>query len=299
MYKEKELFLPHIERIPHKRNYSFRKYSSMGVGGYAKVAFFPKKISEVVTLIHHLKTLEIPYRILGNTTNSLPCEGESKRVVLFTTKMTDVQVKSEGIFAAAGTTTDTFLNVCEQYGKTGAEFLEGIPATIGGAVYMNAGACGKRIDGILQSVLVLKDGKIRLMKKEDCDYSYKHSVFMNDEYVILGAAFDLETCDIDEVAKNREYYRDLRKKLPEGKSLGCIFKNPQQAASKSAGALIEGAGLKGLHKGGAYVSREHANFIINGGTATTKDVLSLINIIKSAVFSQYGVQLEEEIRYLD
>lgn len=299
MYKEKELFLPEIERIRHEKNYSFRKYSSMGVGGSAKVAFFPKKISEMVALINRLKTLDIPYRILGNTTNSLPCEGESKRVAVFTTEMNAVQMDEEGVFAAAGATTKSFLEVCERYGKTGAEFLEGIPATVGGAVYMNAGAYGKRIDGVLESVLVFKDGKIRLMKKENCAYSYKHSVFMNDEYVILGATFHLETCDIDEVSQKREYYRDLRKKLPEGKSLGCIFKNPQSGSDKSAGSLIEGAGLKGLFSGGAFVSREHANFIINGGNATTEDILSLINIIKSAVFSQYGVRLEEEIRYLD
>ena len=96
--------------------------------------------------------------------------------------------------------------------------------------------------------------------------------------------------------KNREYYRDLRKKLPVGKSMGCIFKNPNGV---SAGKLVEGAGLKGLKRGGAFVSREHANFIINGGDASVKDILTLINLIKSAVFSQYGVRLEEEIRYLD
>lgn len=296
MYNEKELFLPEIERICHEKNYSFRANSSIGVGGTAKVAFFPEKISELITLIGRLKTLEIPYRILGNTTNSLPSEGESKRIAVFTTKMRSVGVGEETVFALAGATTEDLLNACEARGKTGAEFLEGIPATIGGALYMNAGACGKRIDAIVESVLVYKDGKIRVIPKESCGYSYKHSVFMQDDCVILGGSFLLETCDPYEVEKNREYYRDLRKKLPVGKSMGCIFKNPNGV---SAGKLVEGACLKGLKRGGAFVSREHANFIINGGDASVKDILTLINLIKSAVFSQYGVRLEEEIRYLD
>lgn len=299
MYNEKELFSKDVGQIRYEKNYSFRERSSMGVGGKAKLAFYPKKISELVSLIERLKTLDIPYRVLGNTTNSLPCEGDSKRLAIFTTDMNEVCMDGEFVFALAGATSGAFLDFCEQYGKTGAEFLEGIPATIGGALYMNAGACGKRMDGVLDSVLVYQDGKIRLMKKDECEYSYKHSVFMNDESVILGGRFSLETCDMDDVIKNREYYRDLRKKLPLGKSLGCIFKNPQTGIGKSAGALIEGAGLKGLRRGGAYVSREHANFIINGGSAVTEDILSLINLIKSAVFAQYGVRLEEEIRYLD
>ena len=297
--KEKLLFSPEIENVRHEHDYSFREHSSMGVGGIAKTAFFPKKISELCAVVSRLKELDIPYRVLGNTTNSLPCEGESGKVAIFTTDMTSVQVDGDRVFALAGTTTSSLLDVCERYGKSGVEFLEGIPATVGGATFMNAGACGKRIDGAIEKVLVYKDGKIREMQKKDCDFSYKHSVFMQEETIILGATFLLETCDEEDVAKNRQYYRDLRKKLPVGKSLGCIFKNPQGEGQKSAGQLIEGAGLKGLRRGGAFVSREHANFIINQGDATTDDILSLINLIKSAVFSQYGVRLEEEIRYLD
>ncbi|MFR1554454.1 MAG: UDP-N-acetylenolpyruvoylglucosamine reductase, partial [Coriobacteriales bacterium] len=130
----------------------------------------------------------------------------------------------------------------------------------------------------------------------ECEYSYKHSVFMRDGSVILGASFVLEDADGETVAKKRAEYLEKRRRLPAGRSMGCTFKNPP---AETAGKLIEGAGLKGLRVGGAVISTEHANFIINEGGATSADVRALINLIKNAVFARYGVELEEEIRYIE
>lgn len=112
----------------------------------------------------------------------------------------------------------------------------------------------------------------------------------------MGASFCLSDTDSESVSKERAKYMSARKKLPDGRSMGCVFKNPPDIP---AGKLIEGAGLKGLQVGGAVISEEHANFILNVGGATSSDVRALVNLIKNAVFSQYGIALEEEIRYID
>lgn len=294
MNDENAVFVPETTRIKHVKNYSFEKSSSIGAGGYAVAAFYPEKISELVFLIEYFKKRDLSYVVLGNTTNVLPPEGKSENALIFTTELRSVAF-GETTFALCGTQTSELLDECEARGKTGAEFLQGIPATVGGAVFMNAGAGGKHVDDILESALVYKEGKIRSLTKEECRYGYKKSVFMNEDSVVLGASFSLETCESELVRANRLRFEEARARLPKGKSMGCVFKNPE---GRSAGKLIEGAGLKGMKKGGAFVSSEHANFIINGGGATVKDIRALINLCKSAVFAQYGVRLEEEIRYL-
>ena len=158
---------------------------------------------------------------------------------------------------------------------------------------MNAGVSGKYIADVVQNVLVYRDGKIRLLSKAECGYAYKQSVFMNNEDVIIGAALSLTRASEADIEENEKFYALRRAHLPKGKSMGCVFKNPDGAF---AGDLIERSGLKGLKIGGAYVSTQHANFIINDGNATSKDIQTLIEMIKNAVFAQYGIRLEEEIR---
>lgn len=294
MKGENAVFDSETTKIKHIKHYSFEQNSSIGVGGSAVAAFYPDKISQLVFLIERFQQRGVPYVVLGNTTNVLPPDGKSENVLLFTTGLCAVGF-GETTFALCGTTTEELLNECEVHGKTGAEFLQGIPATVGGAAFMNAGACGKHVDDVVESVLAYKEGKIRVLSKAECEYGYKKSVFMDENIVILGVSLLLETCSPDFVRENRLRFESFRKHLPKGKSMGCVFKNPE---GKNAGKLIEGAGLKGLKKGGAFVSTEHANFIINGGGATARDVQALINLCKSAVFAQYGVRLEEEIRYL-
>ncbi|MBR2023164.1 MAG: UDP-N-acetylmuramate dehydrogenase, partial [Clostridia bacterium] len=200
------------------------------------------------------------------------------------------------IFAQAGVSSAKLLRFCEHVCKTGAEFLEGIPCTIGGALYMNAGVAGAYIGDIVRFVKVYYRGKVSILSVEDCKYAYKSSVFMQDDFLILGAKLSLLDATKTEILEKKATYKARRAHLPKGKSMGCVFKNPQGI---SAGKWIEGAGLKGLRIGGAKISEEHANFIINENNATTADVKQLISVIKNAVRIQYGVELQEEIRYLD
>ncbi|MBQ9730400.1 MAG: UDP-N-acetylenolpyruvoylglucosamine reductase, partial [Clostridia bacterium] len=165
----------------------------------------------------------------------------------------------------------------------------------GGAAYMNAGVAGGYFSSVVESVLVYAKGELKRLGVKECAYSYKKSRFMQSGETILGVFLSLTSATVEEIEEKRNQFLQRRSALPKGKSLGCIFKNPAQ---KSAGAFIEGAGLKGLRVGGAVISPMHANFIINEKNATVEDVCTLIKTIKNAVYAQYGVQLEEEIEYL-
>ncbi len=279
-----------------EKPFSFAKNSSIGCGGTSETAFCPKSVAELTSLVNRLKKDEIAYYVLGNLTNVLPPDGGTNRAIIRTKNLNGIAFTENGAFAYAGVNSGALLSACRRESKSGAEFLYGVPCTLGGALYMNAGAGGTYIDEIVESVLVLRDGKTQLLKKADCGYTYKHSAFMENEDVILGAALRLKKGTAEEISENESYYANRRKHLPKGKSMGCVFKNPKNAF---AGDLIERSGFKGMRIGGAKVSEEHANFIINDAGATAGQIRSLITVIKNGVFAQYGVQLEEEIRYLD
>ena len=281
--------------ILHESPFSFSENCTIGCGGSARAAFFPANIAEMLLLVDFFKREGVKFAVLGNMSNALPADGMFEGALIFTKRLKSVGI-GQTVFALAGVKAKAFLDSCERHGKSGAEFLAGIPCTIGGAVFMNAGAGGKHIEDILESALVYREGRIRVVPKAECGYSYKQSTFMKDGGVILGASFCLSDTDSESVSKERAKYMSARKKLPDGRSMGCVFKNPPDIP---AGKLIEGAGLKGLQVGGAVISEEHANFILNVGGATSSDVRALVNLIKNAVFSQYGIALEEEIRYID
>ena len=275
--------------------FDYAKRSSIGCGGIAPVAFYPNSVEELISLINELDSNNFPFTMLGNLTNVLPPDGESKMPVVSTKRLKGIEETEIGVFVLAGVTSGELLKTCKRLSLSGAEFLEGIPCTLGGALYMNAGVSGRYISEITESVMVLRSGKLVVLEKEACQYAYKSSVFMHTRDVIVGARLRLQKATEEAVANKMKEYRLKRARLPKGKSMGCVFKNPQ---GKIAGKLIEGAGLKGLRVGGAVVSSEHANFIINDKNATSAQIKTLINLIKNAVFAQYKIRLEEEIRYL-
>lgn len=276
-------------------DFDFSRNSSIGCGGVAPIAFFPNNVEELSSLIECLKQDGVRYCVLGNLTNVLPSDGVAGFAVICTKRMRGIAI-GELIFAYAGVTSGELLNVCKHEKRGGAEFLSGIPCTLGGALYMNAGAGGKYIFEIVEGVMVLRDGKPRILTLSDCEYAYKQSVFMKNDDVILGAYLKLPQATEKEIEEKEEYYSSRRLHLPKGKSMGCVFKNPP---NMSAGMLIEEAGLKGYCVGGARISEQHANFIINEKKATSKDIRTLITLVKKEVKARFGVCLEEEIRYLE
>ena len=277
-------------------DFSFAKNSTIGCGGLAKYAFYPKTEAELIRLVEVLRADDVPFHVLGCLSNVLPPSSVSSRAVILTKNMRGVTATEKGLYVQAGITGGALLRECKTRGKSGVEFLQGIPCTLGGVLYMNAGVADGHISDVVESVAVLRDGKRTLLSKEECAYGYKTSVFMQTNDVILGAELCLTDVTQAIVEENCKRYAEKRAWLPKGKSMGCVFKNPQGAI---AGKLIESAGLKGLRIGGAIVSNVHANFIINDNGAKSSDVASLIQIIKNAVFAQYKIRLEEEIRYLD
>ena len=270
------------------------KGCTVGCGGRYAVAVFPRSFTELIEIVDFCDAERKRYFVLGNGSNVLPSDGENETVLIFTKRLVGGSFGCNPL-VYAGVQIGAFLNDCERHGKSGAEFLAGIPSTIGGAAFMNAGAHGKRFDEIVKNVIVYKDGELHSYPKEECDYSYKHSRFMDEGGVIFAVIFNLEQTDKETVARRKKEYLEARSSLPVGKSMGCVFKNPE---GLSAGKLIEGAGLKGLRVGGAVVSERHANFIVNDNHATANDIKSLVGLIKNSVYAQYKICLQEEIRYL-
>lgn len=282
------------ETFSHKTDFSMSKHSTVGCGGNARTVFYPQSVAEAKALLSKLEGDKIPYYVIGNMSNVLPPDEGTETPLVCTANLNGVTV-GEGAFVYAGVKSGALLSICKRNQKSGVEFLYGIPCTLGGALFMNAGAGGTYIDEIVESVLVYHKGETKLVSRKDCGYSYKHSVFMKNGAVILGAALKLTDATDEEIEKKESFFKARRAHLPKGKSMGCVFKNPD---GFSAGDLIERSGLKGLRMGGAYVSNEHANFIINDKNATEKDIKTLIMLIKNAVLAQYAIWLEEEIRYI-
>ena len=281
--------------VTEEKPFSFAKHATIGCGGYARVAYYPETVEQTKALIAKLENKRTPFYVVGNMSNVLPADGESRRAFVCMKRLKEIDLR-DGVYAAAGVTSAELMHFCVKSGKTGAEFLEGIPCTLGGATYMNAGVSGEYIANIVESVTVLQNGKVYELSKKDCAYAYKKSVFMDSDMLVLGTTLRLENANRDTITEKIEYYRNRRMRLPKGKSMGCVFKNPD---GDIAGKLIEGAGLKGWRVGGAKISETHANFIINENGATAAQIRTLIAIVKNAVFAQYKIRLEEEIRYLE
>jgi UDP-N-acetylmuramate dehydrogenase len=283
-----------LKGIKQQTSLDLSKRSYIGIGGEAELALYPKTMEEVKRIMSVLNTFQSDYCIVGNMTNVLPPDQPKDKIFVFMKELAGVQI-DDRVFVLAGTNASVLLKLCRYAEKSGAEFLAGIPCTLGGALYMNAGVSGRYMSDVVQSVTVLRAGKIQTISLEECVYSYKQSVFMNNNDVILGAHLQLEDRSAFVISQLEKEYLERRAHLPKGRSMGCVFKNPSNG---SAGYWIEKAGLKGLRQGDASVAEEHANFIINGGNACEGDVRLLIQKIKETVYAKFGVALEEEIIYL-
>lgn len=278
----------------HEKPFDLSRHSTIGCGGVAEIAFCPRSVAELTALLQTLEKDGLEYCVLGNMSNVLPPDEGLQKPVIRMKYLNGIMI-TDGAFVYAGATSGALLHALKRERKSGAEFLYGVPCTLGGALFMNAGAAGKYINEIVESVFVYRNGETKVLSVKDCGYSYKKSVFMENRDVIIGASLKVSNASDEGIALQENYYAERRTHLPKGKSMGCVFKNPEGGF---AGDLIERSGLKGLRVGGAVVSEQHANFIINDRNATAGDIKTLISLIKNAVKTQYGVMLKEEIRYL-
>ena len=282
-----------LEQEPMSRHSSFR------IGGPARALAVPRDVNSLARICSILKEHELAPFILGNGTNILfPDEGLQELFLISTEKLEKLFLLPDGaIYAEAGVSLSKLATFAWQNGLTGLEFASGIPGSVGGGCFINAGAYGGEMKDVIESVVCLytPDQGLYELSREQCAYSYRKSYFnTHGGCVILSAVFRLQPGDKDEIAaKMRELNEKRRAKQPlDLPSAGSAFKRPE---GNFAGALIEQAGLKGFTVGGAQVSEKHAGFVVNIGGASSHDVYDLMMQVRKTVFEKSGVVLEPEV----
>ncbi len=278
-------------------NESMKNHTTFKIGGNAEVFITVKNTEELTEVIKFAKEFSVPYFILGAGSNLLVSDSGIKGAVI---KMCsdDITVSDCEITCFSSVKLSKVCNIALNNDLTGLEFAYGIPASVGGAVYMNAGAYGGEISQVVMSAeCVDGDGNIKTVLKNDMQLGYRTSAFKNSSLVITKVTFKLKKGEKEEIKRKMNDLLDRRKeKQPlEYPSAGSTFKRPQ---GHFAGALIEKNNLKGLTLGGAKVSEKHAGFVINTGNATAKDVKNLIKKIQDTVYENDGVKLETEVIFV-
>ena len=284
--------------VPVRYNFNFAANTTYGCGGIAKAALYPRSEMEGALAFSRLLKSGKRFCVLGGGSNVLAQDGFYDGYVLSTSciKSLSARVSGEDVVlnVSCGVKVAEVLAFCLKEGYSGLEFLAGIPASMGGVLYMNAGAGGEYIESRVLSVRLSDGEKIRVLSREECDFTYKHSTMRDINCLILGAELALKHTSAKIVAANIKKRLSERGVLPRGKSCGCVFEN---YCGVSAGRLIEDAGLKGAHMGSAFISEKHANFIINEGKASS-DVYALIQQAKREVYNKFGITLREEVCYI-
>ena len=272
------------------------KFTTLRVGGPADYFAEPQTEEELLLMMREAKAARIPVLLLGNGSNVLVRDGGFRGLVIRLGKgFSAIERKDNCLYAQAGALLSTLARQAQEACLTGLEFAQGIPGSVGGGVYMNAGAYGGELGQRVEFVRVLDGETVREIPGSEMAFSYRHTRAMEEQWIILGAQFRLTPGDPKEIeAAMRDFAARRKEKQPlEFPSAGSFFKRP---AGHFAGALIEGAGLKGLTVGGAQVSEKHAGFLINIGGATASDFLELMRQVQARVLEKYGVMLEPEVR---
>ena len=281
-----------------KYNESMSKHTSFRIGGEAEIMAFPKDRKELAAILKQSALLDRKPAILGAGTNVLaPDEGIAGVVICLKDCLDGMEQLDETHIRVMGGVTMTRAAVfAANHGLTGLEFAHGIPGTVGGGVYMNAGAYGGEICQVAESVEYMDfDGNIRHLTNEEMRFSYRHSILEDEGGIVISATFRLVPGDPDAIrAKMKELMGKRSASQPlDLPSAGSAFKRP---VGGYAAALIDQAGLKGYQVGGAAISTKHAGFAVNLGDATAADVKNLLKNVSDLVFENSGIRLEPEVR---
>ncbi|MCQ4697904.1 UDP-N-acetylmuramate dehydrogenase [Paeniclostridium sordellii] len=280
-------------------NEPMKNHISFKVGGPADFLLKPKTEDEIKKLIEFLKNKNIPYIVIGNGSNLLVKDGGIRGVVIkIADNFNKFEIEDTKVVAQSGALLSFMGKAILNKSLTGFEFAAGIPGTLGGAIAMNAGAYGGEMKDIVKSVRLMDSkGNIIELSNKEMEFEYRRSLISKSDYIVLSAIMELKEGNFDEI---KGYMKELTKSrvtkqplnLP---SAGSTFKRPE---GHFAAKLIEDSGLKGLTLGGARVSDKHSGFVVNIGDAKAKDIIELINVVKSTVYSKFGVMLEEEVKIL-
>ena len=280
-------------------NEPMKKHTSFKIGGNADFFVSVKTIEELKQALFYAKQKHIPTTIIGNGTNILVSDSGIRGIVIkIDIQKFDLKEENDYIEISVGSG-NKMMALATQLKKqeiSGFEQLSGIPGTIGGAIYMNAGAYGKEMKDIVVSTRCMNmKGEIIELSNEEQKFEYRSSVFNTKEYIILEAKLKLKKGKKEDIElQMNEYLNQRKEKQPlEYPSAGSTFKRQEGIITAK---LIDECGLKGYKIGGAMVSEKHAGFIVNTGDATAKDVLELIKYVKDEVYKKYGVKIEEEVK---
>ncbi|WP_232698712.1 UDP-N-acetylmuramate dehydrogenase [Brevibacillus daliensis] len=281
-----------------KINEPLKTYTHTKTGGKADIFVQPGSYEEVQGVVQYARKNEIPVTILGNGSNVIVRDGGIRGIVLHLVRLDTITVTDQKIVARCGAAIIDVSRVALRNSLTGLEFACGIPGTVGGALYMNAGAYGGEVAHVLQSALVLtSEGELLRMGPDDFQFGYRRSAFADQKATVLEATFQLILGDqalIQEKMNDLTFQRESKQPL-EYPSCGSVFKRPP---NHFAGKLIQDSGLQKTRIGGAEISEKHAGFIINVDQATATDYLNLIKHVQQTVKAKYNVDLETEVKIL-
>lgn len=281
------------------QNESMSRHTTFKIGGTADMFVSITSVAELASLIMLAKENNVPYTVIGNGSNLLVSDNGIRGLVIEIGQgLAGCKVKGNVIYAEAGILLKKLASVAATESLSGLEEVSGVPGTLGGGIFMNAGAYGGELKDTVKKVTYVDDnGDIHTIDAEECGFGYRKSIFSGGGKYIVSAELELKKGDSVEIAeKMADYTKRRREKQPISyPSAGSTFKRPE---GYFAGPLIEQAGLKGYRVGGAIVSDLHAGFVINCGGATAQDVIDVIEHTKKTVLEKFGVVLEPEIRFL-
>ena len=283
-----------------KENEPLANHTSMKIGGPADILIEPSSIDNVQKAVEIIRSSNTKWTVIGRGSNLLVSDkGIEGAVIKLGSGVDDIKVDGTRVTAGGGLSLVNFAMTISRKGLSGLEFAGGIPGSIGGAVYMNAGAHGSDISTILEKAYVLfEDGTLEWLSNEEMKFSYRTSVLQKERPgIVVAAVFKFNEGNKEEIVAELQKNKDYRKETQPYNypSCGSVFRNP---LPNYAGNLIEKSGLKGHQIGGAQISELHANFIVNRGNATAEDVLGIIQHIKDTVLDLHGVKMETEVEII-
>lgn len=284
-----------LNNTEYKKNEPMSEHTTFKTGGNADLFVNVKNTEELKMVISEAKKDGIPVFCIGKGSNLLVLDGGIEGIVLSLAGIDSIKISDGYLTAGAGASLAAVCLVSQHNSLSGLEFAYGIPGSVGGALFMNAGAYGGEISNVIYSACVADtDGNVFDIKKDDMNLGYRKSIFKDKGYYIVSATFKLNSGSKEDIKEKMDGFLLKRKeKQPlEYPSAGSTFKRPE---GHFAGALIEKNGLKGLNIGGAKVSEKHAGFIINAGNATSDDICKLMERVKQKVYEADNVMLEPEV----
>ncbi|MDT8859119.1 UDP-N-acetylmuramate dehydrogenase [Alkalihalobacillus sp. MEB130] len=274
-------------------------HTTWKIGGPADVLIEPDSLDSLKRIMELISQYDIPWRVIGRGSNLLVADGGIEGVVIKLGKgMDQLEIEEDTIRVGGGYPLIKLATVISREGLSGLEFAGGIPGSVGGAVFMNAGAHGSDISKILKEALVLfPDGRLEWIKGEEMGFSYRTSRLQQEHGICVEAVFQLEKGEKAEIVKHMQANKDYRRDSQPWKhpTCGSVFRNP---LPNYAGQLIEEAGLKGFQIGGAQISTMHANFIVNIDKAKAEDVMNLISHVKETIKTKHNIEIETEVEMI-